>query len=306
MRGKELTTRNPAYVAILRRFTVDAVSDDVMGKGDITTNAVLRKNSTRIARIIAKEKGIVAGIEEASWFYSQYGIDFHAFKPDGKGVNNGDVIADIKGKEFDLLKTERVGLNLLQRMSGIATIADEISYRARPMLVAATRKTHWSLLDNKAVFIGGAASHRLGLWDSILIKENHIQTIADEGIPDPIEIAIKRAWNERKKSVFIEIETQTPEEAFRASKIFNQLMKDADERMPCIVMLDNFTPDDARLSIKTLKDEGLYANIIIEVSGNITPENISEYRETGADVASMGYLTHSPKPLNMTQLIIRE
>ncbi|NOX71703.1 MAG: carboxylating nicotinate-nucleotide diphosphorylase [Candidatus Micrarchaeota archaeon] len=305
-RGNILTVRNPAYLEVVRKFTVDAVLEDVTPKGDITTEAVLRKDVPRTAHIIAKEDGIISGLEEFEWFLSRYGIHVHPFKRDGSRIRTGDVICELHGNESALMKTERTGLNLLQRMSGISTQTHEVALKARPLLIAATRKTPWGMLDSKAVLLGGGATHRLGLWDSILIKENHLQALLEEGISNPIEIAIRRAWEMRKKSIFIEIETQTPDEALESAEIFDMLISDTKETVPCIIMLDNFKPSDIRTIVRTLKNEGVYDNVLIEVSGNITPENVAEYKDSGADVASMGCLTHSAKALDMTQLIIRK
>lgn len=305
-RGDRLHVDNPDYLQCLRRFTIDAVEEDVGQAGDITVSAVLRENNPRMAKIIAKAKGIIAGIEEATWFYDQYGIGVKSLRRDGDGVDKGDVILELRGGEFELLKTERTGLNLLQRMSGIATLTNNLVKKNAPMLVAATRKTHWGGLDNKAVSVGGGGTHRLGLWESILIKENHLASLADEGDFDVIIEAIDRAWEYKDKSVFIEIEVVHIEDAVKAAGHFTTLLEKTKEVNPCVVMLDNFSPDDAGKTVGILKEKNYHNQVLVEASGGITPENIHAYRDAGVDVVSMGFITHSPKVLDLSQLILHE
>jgi nicotinate-nucleotide pyrophosphorylase (carboxylating) len=302
-RGDRLHVDDGRYLRALRRFTVEAVEEDVGKAGDITVDAVLRENGERRAKVIAKEKGVIAGIEEATWFYGRYGIRVIRGKQDGDRVEPGDLILEFHGREFELLKTERVGLNLIQRMSGIATLTDDLVRKCRPLLVAATRKTHWGSLDNKAVSVGGGGTHRLGLWESILIKENHLASLSDEGDFDVIEEALDRAWHHRHRCVFIEIEVQTMKDALKAAGRFVSLLDGSNEVKPCIVMLDNFSPAGAAETVALLKDRGDFDRVLVEASGGITPENILAYRDAGVDVVSMGYITHSPKSLDVSQLI---
>ncbi len=301
MRNEKLNLNDFDYKMNLRIFTIEAIKQDI-GKGDITTNSVLEKNEKRKAHLIAKTDGFVAGIEEAIWFYGQFDIKAKSLKNDGDEIKKNDVILELEGKEFDLLKTERTGLNLLQRMSGIATLTHEVVEKASPMLVAATRKAHWGFLDNKAVAVGGGLTHRLGLWESILIKENHLESLSKEFDSNVFEEAIKRAWKNKEKSNFIEIEVKNKEQAVKAAAIFKKYNSDKD--YPCIIMLDNFLPEDAKKTVGLLKEKELYDYVLIEASGGIKPENITKYRYSEVDVVSLGYLTHSPNSLDITQLII--
>jgi nicotinate-nucleotide pyrophosphorylase (carboxylating) len=303
-RNDKLHVGNPDYLKCLRRFTIEAVEEDVGRTGDITVCSVLKVNNPRKAKIIAKEPGIIAGIEEATWFYDQYGIAVEPLRRDGDGVDEGGVILELQGGEFELLKTERTGLNLLQRMSGIATLINDLVKKNAPLLVAATRKTHWGGLDNKAVSVGGGGTHRLGLWESILIKENHLASLADEGDFDVIEEALNRAWQHKDRSVFIEIEVETIEDAIKAAGHFTILIEKTNEVKPCVVMLDNFSPTDAGKAVELLKQKKTHSQVLIEASGGITPENIHAYRDAGVDVVSMGFITHSPKVLDLSQLIL--
>jgi nicotinate-nucleotide pyrophosphorylase (carboxylating) len=305
-RDKALTVSSNEYLKWLMRFTTEAVREDLRKPGDITTESVLRKDPKVGARITAKKDGTVAGIEEAVWFYRQYGIGVKSLKNDGERVSAGEGVLILEGEESALLETERTGLNLLQRMSGIATLTNELVVKARPMLVAATRKTQWGSLDNKAVAVGGGGTHRLGLWESILIKENHLEALSKEGSFDVIEEALGRAWKNRRKAVFIEIEVRNFAEAMKAAETFVSLMDRDKAEKPCIIMLDNFPPEHAMKTVNALKKKGYHERILVEASGNITPDNITRYRDAGVDVVSMGYLTHSPKALDMSQLIEME
>ena len=181
----------------------------------------------------------------------------------------------------------------MQRMSGIATETRHLVdlLRDHKTRIAATRKTNWRYLDKKAVFLGGGLTHRFGLWDSILIKDNHLEALKCDGIKNPVEKAITLVSQFVDKVGFIEIETTGQDDAIRAARKFKQLKL----KKPCITMLDNVTPNEIEQIIKKLKSKNLYDYVLLEASGNITPENIIEYAKTGVDVLSMGYLTHSAK-----------
>jgi nicotinate-nucleotide pyrophosphorylase (carboxylating) len=183
-------------------------------------------------------------------------------------------------------------------MSGIATetrcLVDSLKgYNTR---VAATRKTLWKYLDKKAVFLGGGLTHRLGLWDSILIKDNHLESLKRDGTKNPVEKAITLASRFADKVGFIEIETTNQNEAIKAARKFKQLKL----KKPCVIMLDNVQLDEIGQIIETLKNEILYDYVLLEASGNITSDNIKQYAETGVDVISLGYLTHSAKIFDMS------
>ena len=299
-RGDKLHLDNPDYLMFLKQFTLQAMKADLGRAGDITTATVLTANSTRKVQITAKEQGLIAGIEEVVWFFDQYGIKTKPHKKDGIKVKSGDVIIELVGKEFELLKTERTALNLLQRMSGIATVTNTLAKKASSVIVAATRKTPWSYLDNKAVSVGGGATHRLGLWESILIKDNHLEGLSKEVRGNVIKEALSRAWKNRHRAVFIEIEVESVRDAMVAATTFFALIEDNHEQKPCIIMLDNFSPKKVRQTVKLLKENGFYDKILLEVSGAITPINISKYHNTGVDVVSLGFLTHSAKTLDIS------
>jgi nicotinate-nucleotide pyrophosphorylase (carboxylating) len=296
-KGKELNLNNENYLSWLDAFFDKEYRDDV-GAGDITSEAILAKNKPGKAVLKAKQSGIIGGIEEVSWFLRKHRLKVTVYTKDGKEILEGETILEIKGGQKDVLATERIGLNVLQRMSGIATETKRLTdllkdYNTR---IAATRKTLFSYLDKKAVFLGRGLTHRFGLWDSILIKDNHLEALKSKGIKDYIEAAITKASAFADKVGFIEIEATSHEEALRAARKFNAL----ELKKPCIVMLDNMKPAEIEGVIETLRKNALYDSVLLEASGEITPKNILEYARTGVDVVSLGYLTHSAKVLDMS------
>jgi nicotinate-nucleotide pyrophosphorylase (carboxylating) len=303
-RGSSLTLENPGYLERVKAFTIGMVDEDVGEAGDITSRSVLAGfDSSSGATIVSKDSGVVAGVEEATWFYSRFGLEVEAVKKDGEGIGPGQTLFSLKGKCTDMLKTERTGLNLLQRMSGIATLTRQAldKVQGTGLHIAATRKTHWGALDNKAVAVAGGMTHRLGLWDSILIKENHLSVLKKNGYADNyVEEALQRAWRWPRKN-FIEIEVGTPEEARRAAYMFQNFLS-GDISFPCIIMLDNFSVEGLKAMMEEMKTEGFYPNMIFEASGSITFDNIDKFASTGVDVVSLGYLTHSPRSLDISQL----
>jgi nicotinate-nucleotide pyrophosphorylase (carboxylating) len=296
-KGKELTLNNKNYLSWLEKFFDKEYADD-FGAGDITSEAILTKNKPLKAFLKAKQSGVIGGIEEVSWFLRKHNLEVKLCIKDGEEALQGETILEVHGGQKDILATERIGLNILQRMSGIATETKRLTdllkdYNTR---IAATRKTPLRYLDKRAVFLGGGVTHRFGLWDSILIKDNHLETLKSEGIQDYIETALAKASAFADKVGFIEIEVTSHEEAVRAAKKFKALRL----KTPCIIMLDNFMPTAIEETLETLREDALYDSVLLEASGEITHENIREYAGTGIDVVSLGYLTHSVRVLDMS------
>ena len=296
-KGKELTLNNKNYLSWLESFFDKEYADDI-GAGDITSEAVLAKNKPRKAFLKAKQSGVIGGIEEVRWFLRKHRLDVKVCIKDGEEALQEETILEVQGGQKDILATERISLNILQRMSGVATETKRLTdllkgYNTR---IAATRKTPLRYLDKKAVFLGGGLTHRFGLWDSILIKDNHLEILKSEGVKNYIETALVKASAFADKVGFIEIETTSREEAVRAARKFKALRL----KKPCIIMLDNFMPTAIEGTIETLREDALYESVLLEASGEITPQNIREYAGTGIDVVSLGYLTHSARVLDMS------
>ncbi len=304
-RGHLLNLKNKMYKGWIEKFIVDETKGDI-GTGDITSNAVLgAKDPIAKAMIKTREPGIVAGVEEASFLYRSYGLKVKQLKKDGQLMKKGDKLLELEGGEKELLKLERSGLDVLQRMSGIATLTYNLVRKTKGMvMIAPTRKTHWRYMDKKAVYGGGGLTHRLALWESILIKDNHLTALRREGIKDSIGVALERAWKQRKKGIFVEVEVANKNDAIRAAEKFKELQKGSDK--PCLIMLDNMSPKEIKEIVAELKRKKLYDHILLEASGGIHPGNIIAYSKTGVDVLSLGYLTHSSRSLNIKQEIIKK
>ena len=264
------------------------LAEDV-GQGDVTSAAVVPAGLTVEAVVVAKEAGIVAGIEETVILAENLGLSVKAEVADGQETKNGQVILKISGNAQTILSAERTMLNLLSRMSGIATATRRLTEKLRKAnltaKIAATRKTAPGLgyFDKKAVLIGGGDPHRLRLDDMILVKDNHV------AIAGSIEEAVKRAKQAVSFSKKIEAEVTSVTDALKAA-----------EAGADIVMLDNFSPKQVREAVKALKTAGFFGKVLLEVSGGITEENLLEYASAKVGIISMGALTHSVKSLDIS------
>ncbi len=271
----------------LMRFLVEDV-----GYGDITTGAVVDPESTGKGRIVAEEDCVIAGVEAACELFSILGLSVTARIEDGSRVKKGDTVMEVSGRLAPMLTGERLALNLLMRMSGIATETADILKIARSknpkVRIAATRKTTpgFRYFEKMAVVLGGGDSHRLRLDDGILVKENHIE--AAGGLERAIELAKERTTFARK----IEVEVTDLDMAERAARA------GAD-----IIMLDNFDPEAAKRGYELVKS--IDSRIIVEISGGISRENIGDYAAF-ADVISVGALTHSVRACSLSMDIFRE
>jgi len=259
-----------------------------IGQGDITT-ALLPPNTIVEAEIIAKEDGIIAGIEESIAFLQSQDLQVKPLVSDGKSIKKKTVVLRVVGNARTLLSIERTLLNLLSRMSGIATKTNRLIEKTRnagyKTRIACTRKVAPGLLyfDKKATIIGGGDTHRLHLDDMILLKDNHLAIIGD------ISRAVKKTRETISFSKKIEIEVSSVDQALEAA-----------EARADIIMLDNFSPHKIREAINLLKKKGLRDKVLIEASGGINEQNILEYAATGVDIVSLGEITDSVKALDIS------
>ena len=254
--------------------------------GDVTSETIIPKITCR-AVIRAEHDGIIAGIEEASALFRHFGILTEPGKQDGEAVIAHDIILSIAGDAHGILLVERVALNIIGRMSGIATqtrkLANAVSSLNSHCRIASTRKTcpGFRALDKKAVQLGGGDPHRMSLSDGILIKDNHLMLV-------PLAEAVRSA---KAVSAYrkVEVEVETPHDALTVAK------EGAD-----IILLDNMTPGQARETLAILKRAGLRDHICIELSGGIDETILPEYATLDVDVISMGALTHTVKNFSVT------
>jgi nicotinate-nucleotide pyrophosphorylase (carboxylating) len=260
-----------------------------LGQGDITTGLINPPGTMAEAEIVAKDSGIAAGIKEAEILMKSLGLKVETLVQDGERIRPGRRLIKLSGDAGTILSAERTVLNILSRMSGIATstrnLIEKLQKAKLKVTVAATRKTAPGLMyfDKKAVLIGGGDTHRLHLDDMILIKDNHI------ALAGSIDKAIGKARQKASFSKKIEIEVANAEDALKAAK------GGAD-----IIMLDNFSPDQARKACALLRKAEGQKRILIEASGGITAESVMRYASTGVDVVSLGEITESAKALNIS------
>lgn len=247
--------------------------------GDVTTETVVGSRLCE-AEIIAREKLVIAGLSEISALFTHYGVQTRSSFHDGDLVERETVILSLSGPAQAILLVERTALNLMGRMSGIATRTREISRIVAEIdpacRIAATRKTApgLRLADKKAAMIGGADPHRFSLSDAVLIKDTHRALV-------PLGEAVRKA-RERGLYYLIEAEAESCQDAMEAAQA------GAD-----IILLDNMTPDLIRQTLDTLKREGLREKVTVELSGGISQETIRDYACLGADRISLGMLTHT-------------
>jgi len=300
-RGGILTLENARYRASVRALTDVLLQDDVV-QGDLTAKALGICEREVRAAVISTEGGIAAGLDEFAFIFRERGIRVAFEKHDGESIRPDETLLRLEGPEMNLLALERVGLNLVQRMSGIATTARCLQERARRrsngVRIVGTRKTPWGLLDKRGLHLGGVGTHRLGLGDAILIKNNHLGLVAsseEEAAP----IAIERAWKARGDAAFIEVEVRGDNAARAAAHTFRRLQDGFAEEYPCLLMLDNMTPDRISKIVGMLREESLWDSILIEASGGISETNIEAYAASGADAISIGALTHSARALDI-------
>ena len=269
-----------------------ALAEDV-GDGDITTKWTVPFTKRADAKIIVKADGVVAGLGVAQWVFEAIdeAIVFAARVKDGDRVGAGDILAEVSGSARGLLTGERVALNFLQRMSGIATMTAQFvaAVRGTTARILDTRKTAPGLrvLDKYAVAAGGGANHRAGLYDMVLIKENHIE--AADGI-GPALLAVWKGMDFEGRDVPVEVEVET------LSELDEVLVLGADR-----VMLDNMSLHDMREAVQKVRQvKGKKPEL--EASGNVSLEGVRAVAETGVDFISIGALTHSVKALDISML----
>jgi nicotinate-nucleotide pyrophosphorylase (carboxylating) len=269
-----------------------ALREDI-GDGDHSSLSSVPKDATKRARLLVKQDGILAGVavakiifEETAAFYNDPPLDIQLLLSDGMVVRKGDIVLTVEGNARLILKSERLVLNIMQRMSGIATYARQMAdlIKDLPVKLLDTRKTtpNFRLFEKMAVKIGGAVNHRMGLYDMIMLKDNHVDYAG--GIEKAITGA-RRYLLETGKDLKIEIETRNLSEVDEVIRVGGV----------DIVMLDNFSLEDMREAVKRIA-----GRFETEASGNITEKTLRAVAETGVDGISSGALTHQARSLDLS------
>jgi nicotinate-nucleotide pyrophosphorylase (carboxylating) len=267
---------------------IDQALAEDLGQGDVTTEALIPKAQQGRASIVAKARGIIAGVEVAKQVFLKADpeLKLAILIEDGAEVKPGDIITKIEGRVASILKAERIALNFLQRLSGIASETGHYvqAVKGLPVQITDTRKTTPGLrtLEKYAVRVGGGKNHRMHLGDGILIKDNHLAALCHQGLS--IKEIVTKARQKASPKLKIEVEVKTPQEAVEAA-----------EAGADIIMLDNIGLEDMRQAVQLIRGRAL-----IEASGGITLDRVRAVAETGVDLISIGALTHSAKALDIS------
>ncbi|MEO0100988.1 MAG: carboxylating nicotinate-nucleotide diphosphorylase [candidate division WOR-3 bacterium] len=275
--------KNLASKPEIRKLIRKALEEDI-GRGDWTSEYLLKGEERCRAVIRAKEGGVLAGIEVCQLVFKSLdkGIVFEPKKRDGEEFKKGEVLAVIEGKAKAILSAERVALNFLQRMCGIATLTRKFVEKTRgtKAKIMDTRKTTplLRILEKYAVKVGGGKNHRFGLFDMILIKDNHLKLVKG------IEEALARVERRNKKGLPVEIEVKNLKEFLIAQKVGAEL-----------IMLDNMSLKEIREAVKRKRP-----GVKLEVSGGVNLKNVRAIAKTGVDYISVGSLTHSVKAIDIS------
>ncbi len=269
--------------------TLKKFLDEDIGHGDITTDALVDSRTKATGQVVCKERAVIAGLSESIILLKLLGCEGKSKVRDGQEVPAGTIILEVNGYGSSLLKVERVLLNLLSHMSGVATATAELVSIARKngssVRIACTRKTLPGLryFEKRAVELGGGDTHRLRLDDAVLIKDNHLE------LAGSITGAVRKAKAKVSFTKKIEVEATSPNQAVEAAHA------GAD-----IVLLDNMRPQEVKKSLDLLEAKKLRGGILVEVSGGITRDNLASYVKMGVDVISVGSITHSAKAIDMS------
>lgn len=271
---------------LIRRQLLGFLHED-LGRGDITSDAVVPAGIKSIASVVARQCGIVAGLHETMLLGQLAGLDVDLVAEDGATLESGDCAVQLRGAARAILGVERTLLNLLSHMSGIATATRRVveQLEGTGARIAATRKTLPGLraFDKRAVVIGGGDPHRYDLGDAVLIKDNHLAIVG--GVAE----AVRRARDAVSFTCKVEIEVETATDALVAA-----------EAGADILLLDNMSPAALGATVTALRQAGLRERVVIEASGGITVASARAYADAGAELVSMGALTSSAPAMDFS------
>lgn len=277
---------------VMKSFIALALKEDI-GSGDVTSESSVPADLFQKGYILAKEEGVVAGVEVAEEIFRQVdsSVSFNAIVKDGVSVSFGDVVIKLEGPARSILTGERLALNFMQRMSGISTRTKEIVsiLDGTPTKVLDTRKTTPGLraFEKWAVTLGGGVNHRMGLYDMILLKDNHIDYA---GGMSAALLKVAGYQNGRASHLLLVVETRSYEEIEAALEASEDTGIKIDR-----ILLDNFSHAEVAEAVSRYSDK-----VVLEASGGITPDNVRGYGDAGVAFVSMGYMTHSVKSLDLS------
>ena len=293
MKTKKLDNLNPnEYEPLIKMALTEDLGGVIDVNRDITSTLTLTEKLQAEAQIISRQDGVIVGLEIARSTFDHLDpeIDFSPHKIDGDFVRSGDIVATLKGNAHPILTAERTALNFIQRLSGIATKTHSFvnAIKGTKAAITDTRKTTpgWRQLEKWAVVKGGGVNHRIGLYDAVLIKENH--ATASKGLSSAIN-RIRKIQSESQKNIPIFVEVERLEE-------LDSVIKSQPDR----IMLDNMSSDAMRTAVKSIRKSNPTINI--EATGGFSLLTVREAAETGVDLISVGSLTHSAPAFDLTLL----
>ncbi len=295
-KGGLLSFENPEYFRQVGDFITTALREDV-GTGDVTTQTVIPADLKMSAVIKSKQAGIFCGQQELSFLYKSKGVSLNFLVKDGQEIAKAQRLVELTGPAQSLLTLERVGLNIVRRLSGIATVtaAHARLLQGSGAKIAATRKVvTCELMEKRAVYLGGGLTHRLGLDKHIMIKDCHLDIIRKFQGENAIESVISAS---EKMKIPVEIEVETLEDGLLAVKSF---ASSSYAGVP-IIMLDNMAPAQIETFCNMLTEQGLRDRVLLEASGGITLNNLAEYGASGVDVVSTSGVTEGASSLDLHQ-----
>lgn len=308
----QLSVKNPAYQRVLDELFLFLTRNDHVTE-DVTVQTFLPRDI-----LLSKKRGvinvnlfcIVAGLEEIVYLCKKHTkLTPTVFHRSGESVKKRTKILQIDGSAKEILSYERVLLNILQRMSGIATETSLYVAKVKKLqrkkipFIAATRKTPWMHVDKKAVAVGGGLTHRLDLSDGMLLKDNHLALLQEacglKSEAEAIVYALERTSIYDQEAV-IEVEATTEKAVREAIAVYNTRKR----KNPLAILLDNFSTPKAERVLKKMKGKYDLANVAFEASGGINLDNLLDWAKTGVDIISVGALTHSPKAADLSMDIL--
>lgn len=274
--------------AVIKKKAIAAFKED-LGSGDATTDAVVSGKNQATALITSNEDGVIAGGLEAKAILEDGGLKVEQLIKDGAKARKGQKVMKVSGDAREILARERTALNYIQKMSGIATLSSRMAKMGN---VAFLRKQDPGLgmSENRAVQLGGCLTHRLGLYDGIIIKDNHLKLLG--GGLDAIREAIARADKHRGKNFLLEVEVESVQGGRAAAEAFKELSG------PRAILLDNMSPAQVKKAVFEIKK--ISKDVFIEASGNITEKNAKDYLKAGVDFVSTSYLVKAAGFLDLT------
>lgn len=302
LQSSRLNLQDPAFKEWVDRYTFQELEKDLEGKTDITTTVLFSENVKKSAVIIAKQPGILAGIQEIQYFLKSFSLTVEYLKDDGAEIPTNTEIMKLSGGIHELMKLERVILNVIGRMSGVATLTHRLTSRAKEVnpdiLLTPTRKTLWGWLDKRACVLGGGGTHRLSLADAILIKHNHLRAFGGN-----FQAMLEKAVSQKPNAKFLEVEINDPKDAEMAVKIFIEAKKKG-FTIPCFIMYDNVPVEEVFRSLHHIRTTYSLAGIFFEASGGVNETNLTAFVKAGVDIISLGVMTHGASMLDVSLRII--